>query len=120
MVQEAFIKAFSKLHQYKGEVTFGAWLKRIVINKCIDSLKSKQERLTAMEESHLKVVDENYQEEWLTDDAVTVATIKATIEELPDKYRYVVMLYLSRKTRQTSNTTSICFSVNMCQYAGDD
>ena len=35
IVQEAFIKAFIKLHQYKGEVTFGAWLKRIVINKSI-------------------------------------------------------------------------------------
>lgn len=31
-VQDAFIKVFSKLHQYKGDVTFGAWLKRIVIN----------------------------------------------------------------------------------------
>ena len=42
VVQDAFIKAFSKLHQYKAEVTFGSWLKRIVINKCIDSLKSKR------------------------------------------------------------------------------
>ncbi|GAL71263.1 RNA polymerase ECF-type sigma factor [Jejuia pallidilutea] len=41
VVQEAFIKAFSKLHQYKAEVTFGAWLKRIVVNKSIDFLKSK-------------------------------------------------------------------------------
>lgn len=32
VVQESFIKAFSKLHQFKGDVTFGAWLKRIVIN----------------------------------------------------------------------------------------
>ena len=30
VVQEAFIKAFSKLHQYKAEVTFGAWLKRSI------------------------------------------------------------------------------------------
>ena len=41
-MQEAFIKTFQKLHQYNGEVTFGAWLKRIVINKCIDKLKSKK------------------------------------------------------------------------------
>ena len=92
-VQEAFIKAFTKLHQFQGEVTFGAWLKRIVINKCIDTLKARHERFTALEESHLKVVDD-YQEEWLVDDAVTVETIKQTIEQLPDKYRYVVMLYL--------------------------
>lgn len=94
VVQEAFIKAFSKLHQYKGEVTFGAWLKRIVINKCIDCLKSKKERLLALEETHLKVIDDSYEDQWLTEDTVTVETVKATIETLPDKYKYVVMLYL--------------------------
>jgi len=41
VIQEAFIKAFQKLHQFKGEVTFGAWLKRIVINKSIDFFKSQ-------------------------------------------------------------------------------
>src|SRR5690606_23741016 len=41
-MQEGFIRAFSKLHQFNGEVTFGAWLKKIVINKCIDVLKAKK------------------------------------------------------------------------------
>ena len=57
VVQEAFIKAFSKLHQYKAEVTFGAWLKRIVVNKSIDFLKSKKQKLVELDEVHLKVVD---------------------------------------------------------------
>ena len=33
IMQEAFLTAFTKLNTFKGEVTFGAWLKRIVINK---------------------------------------------------------------------------------------
>ena len=41
ILQESFIKAFQKIHQFKGDVTFGAWLKRIVVNKSIDFLKSK-------------------------------------------------------------------------------
>ena len=41
-MQEAFIKAFRKLHQFKGDVTFGAWLKRIVINTCLDLIKAKK------------------------------------------------------------------------------
>ncbi len=94
IVQEAFIKAFSKLEQYKAEVTFGAWLKRIVINRCIDVLKSKRQRLIELEEHHLKVVDDNYQNQWLVDDEVTIEQVKAAIEQLPEKYRYVVMLYL--------------------------
>ena len=49
VVQEAFIKAFTKLHQYKAEVTFGAWLKRIVVNKSIDVLKAQKQRFLDLE-----------------------------------------------------------------------
>ena len=94
IVQEAFIKAFTKLHQFKGDVTFGAWLKRIVINKCIDCLKSKKQQLTELDEVHLKVVDDTYENEWLVDDAITLNEVKEAINKLKDKYKYVVMLYL--------------------------
>ncbi|WP_412984443.1 RNA polymerase sigma factor [Pontimicrobium sp. IMCC45349] len=94
IVQEAFIKAFEKLHQYKAEVTFGAWLKRIVINKCIDMLKSKRQLMTELDEVHLKVIDNTYEDEWLVDDAITLEEVKDAINRLPDKYKYVVMLYL--------------------------
>lgn len=94
IVQEAFIKAFSKLDQFKAEVTFGAWLKRIVINKCIDCLKSKKQHLLELEEVHLKVVDSNYENEWLVDDTISLEEVKDAIQRLPDKYQYVVMLYL--------------------------
>ena len=70
VVQEAFIKAFAKLHQFKGEVTFGAWLKRIVINKCIDLLKAKKQQMLELDQVHLKVVDDTYENEWLVDDAI--------------------------------------------------
>lgn len=94
VVQEAFIKAFSKLHQYKAEVTFGAWLKRIVINKSIDFLKSKKQQLVALDEVHLKVVDTEIDDKWLVDDAITLNDVKKAIKQLPETYQYVVMLYL--------------------------
>ena len=94
IVQEAFIKAFAKLDQYKAEVTFGAWLKRIVINKSIDLLKSKKQKMLELDEVHLKVVDETYESEWLVDDTITLDEVKEAIKRLPDKYKYVVMLYL--------------------------
>ncbi len=93
VVQEAFIKAFTKLHQYKAEVTFGAWLKRIVVNKSIDFLKSKKQ-LVELEEVHLKVIDTEGDDKWLVDDTVTITEVKSAIDKLPEKYQYVVMLYL--------------------------
>ena len=94
VVQEAFIKAFSKLHQFKGDVTFGAWLKRIVINKSIDLLKQKKQHQQELNERHLKVVDEDTETDWLVEDTITLEEIKMAIENLPEKYKFVVMLYL--------------------------
>jgi len=94
IVQESFIKAFKKLNQFKAEVTFGAWLKRIVINTSIDFIKAKKQRLADLEEEHLKVVDSSTDNEWLVDDGISIEQIKHAIEQLPDRYKYVVMLYL--------------------------
>ena len=94
VVQEAFIKAFTKLHQFKADVTFGAWLKRIVVNKSIDFLKSKKQRLVELDEVHLKVIDTDNDDKWLVDDAISLNDVKSAINKLPDKYQYVVMLYL--------------------------
>ncbi len=94
IVQEAFIKAFSKIDQFKAEVTFGAWLKRIVVNRCIDVLKSKRQRLVELEEHHLKVVESKDDESWEVDDEITLEEVKSAILKLPEKYKYVVMLYL--------------------------
>ena len=94
IVQEAFIKAFSKLDQFKAEVTFGAWLKRIVVNKSIDFLKLKKQRLVDLEEVHLKVIDTSNDDKWLVSDTTTLNDVKNAIESLPDKYQYVLMLYL--------------------------
>ena len=36
IMQEAFLTAFQRIENYKGDASFGAWLKRIVVNKAID------------------------------------------------------------------------------------
>ncbi|MEO0528206.1 MAG: RNA polymerase sigma factor [Bacteroidota bacterium] len=91
VLQESFIKAFQKIDQFKGEVTFGAWLKRIVINKSIDFLKSKREQLVELNESYMQVSED---EDWTVSDGVTVADVKLAIEQLPENYKYVVQLFL--------------------------
>jgi len=92
-VQDAFIKAFKNLSQYKAEVTFGAWLKRIVINTCIDYLKLKKQQVIELEDVHLKVIDDN-DNEWLVENDINIHFIKDAINSLKDKYRCVLVLYL--------------------------
>ena len=92
-MHEGFINAFSKLHQFTGEVSFGAWLKRIVINKSLDMIKAKKAILIPLNEEVIGKVDEDT-ENWEVHDQVTVDHIKKEIEELPEKYRYPLMLFL--------------------------
>lgn len=91
VLQESFIKAFQRLEQFRGEVTFGAWLKRIVVNGCIDFLKSKKQKMIELDESYMHVAEEGG---WKVDDDVDLKKVKKSIETLPEKYRYVVQLFL--------------------------
>ena len=91
VLQEAFIKAFQKLDQYRGEVTFGAWLKRIVINKCLDFIKSSKINYTELKENNMHIVED---EDWSVEQHISIDEVKMAMEQLPDKYRYVVQLFL--------------------------
>lgn len=41
VAQEAFVKAFRQIGQFRGESGFYAWLYRIVINLCLDRMRRK-------------------------------------------------------------------------------
>ncbi len=89
VMQEAFLKAFTKIDTYKGEVSFGAWLKKIVINRSLDYLKKRKVKLEEINEKTNKIID--YQMET---SQVNVQVIKNAIQKLPDGYRVVLSLYL--------------------------
>lgn len=91
VLQESFIKAFQRIDQYKGEVTFGAWLKRIVVNGCIDFLKSQKQRLVTLDETYMHISEED---QWVVKEDIDLDEVKEAIAALPAKYSYVVQLYL--------------------------
>ena len=91
MTQEAFIKAFGSIMSFSGEVAFGAWLKRIVINNCLDWLKKRKLTIVSMNDQTIQVADE---ENWEVHDSTTFENIKRAIQELPEKYKVVVKLFL--------------------------
>lgn len=90
-LQEAFVSAFRNLESYRGDATFGAWLKRIVVNKSINVLKKRRENLVAQDDEHDVPIEEgatDYMPE------LSVDRVKRCIEMLPDGYRSVLSLYL--------------------------
>jgi RNA polymerase sigma factor (sigma-70 family) len=44
LMQDVFLKMFSRLHQYGGQVPFPHWVSRIAVTTCIDSLRRQKRR----------------------------------------------------------------------------
>jgi len=91
LMQESFIKAFQNIEKFNGEVSFGAWLKKIVINQCLDWLKKRKLRIVSIDNDHVQIAEE---EDWSVEDNITVSQIHETIEELPDKLKIPLKLFL--------------------------
>ena len=45
VLQESFISAFRNLSRYRGDASFGSWLKRIVVNKAINDLEGSSQQV---------------------------------------------------------------------------
>lgn len=89
IMQEAFLKAFTKIDTYKGEVSFGAWLKRIVINRSLDYLKKRKVKFEEINDRTTQISDFQMETK-----EVNITAIKNAIQHLPDGYRIVLSLYL--------------------------
>ncbi|MEM0998327.1 MAG: RNA polymerase sigma factor [Bacteroidota bacterium] len=93
VLQEAFLAAFTKIDHYKGDSTFGAWLKRIVVNKSINAIQKRKATLVSVDEHPLEDVGEREAADpnsplW------NVEQIMQAVDQLPDGYRIVFSLYL--------------------------
>ena len=91
VMQEAFIKAFKKIESFSGEATFGAWLKRIVVNQSLDYIKKQKIQTVELNDNIVYMADD---EPWEVDAEIKLSAIYKCIEELPQKCKNVVKLYL--------------------------
>lgn len=93
IMQEAFLSAFEKIDTYSGKVSFGAWLKKIVINRSLDML-NKQKAI-------FEDIDTHHELKSMADDTnggaeleMKVEEVREAIKNLPDGYRIILSLYL--------------------------
>ena len=89
VMQEAFLKALTRIDTYEGKVSFGAWLKKIVINRSLDHLKKRKVKF---EELNEKIPEEECFS--LSISEIQAEQLKKAIMKLPDGYRVVLSLYL--------------------------
>jgi len=94
IMQESFLSAFEKIDTYSGTVSFGAWLKKIVINRSLDALNRRKAIFEDID-SHTGIRDESGEDLTRKEETdVQVEEIKEAIGRLPDGYRIILSLYL--------------------------
>ena len=112
-LQEAFVECFKNLDSFRFESTFGAWLKKILVNKCINHLKKKKIDLTLYDTLPPVIYEE--EDEVIYD----TGKIFKGIEMLPVGYRIILTLYLLEgyDHSEISQILGISESTSKSQYS---
>lgn len=92
VIQESFLDAFKRIHDFRQETTFGLWLKQIVVSRSINLLRKRKIELVELGDDADNLADEEQYDDQETH--YKVAQIKEAMNELPEGYKQVISLYL--------------------------
>lgn len=117
VMQEGFLKAFTKINDYKQEVAFGAWLKRIVVNCSIDFYKKNNQFKPEDFDTTLYKIEEK--ESALTEitnfNELKVKQILEVINSLKYNYRMVLTLFFIEGYDQEEISEILNISYSNCR-----
>jgi RNA polymerase sigma-70 factor, ECF subfamily len=103
VAQEAFLRAYSSLPEFRGDSSFATWLFRIVHNACLDELrKRKRQRVTSLDEPisgedgemdrQLAIADASDGPEQALERVEVQRAVQESIGALDEEYRVVVVM----------------------------
>lgn len=94
-MQEGFISAFEKLDTFKAEASFGAWLKRIVVNKSIAQYH-KNNKYVSLSETIVDTIDENAVEDGFIGEEIhslQATKVLGVMQKLQHRYQQILNLH---------------------------
>ena len=117
VLQESFTNAFRSINKFDYQSTFGAWLKRIVINTSINALKKKKIPISAFEGQEYNISDTVSEEE--TTECYDLQKVKTGIDLLAPGFKKVLCLYLIEGYDhvEISEILGISVSTSKTQYS---
>jgi RNA polymerase sigma-70 factor (ECF subfamily) len=112
-VQESFLKAFMRIDDFKGDSSFGYWLKRITINHCISELRKRK--------IHFQDVDDRIAGEAIDheiEESISPELVHEGIKKLPASARAILNLYALEgyKHKEIARMLKISESTSRTQY----
>ena len=90
-MQDAFLKIFTRIDQFKEGQIFEAWIRQIAVHTAIDCVRQQTPEWEALSEQ-LWIPEKEIEEE--EEIQYSVEQIKRACKELPPGYRIILSLYL--------------------------
>jgi RNA polymerase sigma-70 factor (ECF subfamily) len=90
VLQEGFIKVFTKLSQFSHNGSFEGWMKRIFVNTALEHYRNQKK---LMNESDIEAADENPHNDY-TLEKITQKEILQVMNQMAPGYRTVLNLYI--------------------------
>jgi RNA polymerase sigma-70 factor (ECF subfamily) len=115
VLQDAFVKIFAHISNYKSEGAFEGWLKKIAVNACLDQLRKDKKLMTDIsldDVSHKLSTNSFSAEKLMADDLLKL------VQALPDGYRTVFNLFAIEgySHQEISSQLGISESTSKTQY----
>ncbi len=101
MAQEALIKVFKSLKNFRGDSSFSTWFYRIVTNNCIDTLRKMKKVTTVSLDKEfetesgsytMEIADNKYLPDKLYEIKERQELVQNAIKKVPEKYRTMLIL----------------------------
>ncbi|MGH1436918.1 MAG: RNA polymerase sigma factor [Lewinella sp.] len=115
ILQVSFVQIFKKIDTFRFESAIGAWIKRIVVNNCINFHKKRKLQFSEWD-AKIDPVDES--SEPPVPDGLKVQQIKQAMTQLSDGYRTVFSLYAIEgyDHQEIANILGISEATSKSQY----
>lgn len=98
--QEAFLKAYTNLSNFRGDCKFSSWLYKLTTNLCLDFIRKRNRHkvipLTFEDDDgnseYLEIPDDTFAPEIQTEQKQLRESVRAGLNQLPEQQREILVL----------------------------
>jgi RNA polymerase sigma-70 factor (ECF subfamily) len=90
VLQDAMVKIFSKLNDFKNEGVLEGWIRRIVVNTCLDQLRKDAKFIGDIQAEEVEYKLEN--QSFIAEQLMAEDLMKL-VQQMPDGYRVVFNMF---------------------------
>jgi len=118
VLQQSFVDVFTKLDYFRHESSIGAWIKRIVVNNCINYMKKKRLLTTNLDDALPYGIAERPEPEEPST-TLNIGSIKKALRQMPEGYRVVFSLYAMEgyDHKEIANILGVTEATSKSQYS---